>query len=118
MTLSRRPANWNSDLTLRTTLQPSREDRLCCGVTSKAESDKDRVWRQQRVERERVDCRDQAETVWAGRNFTRERVDRVAERAEREVERIRACVHEIASTGLTLSKLSVAASLLGDLVKN
>jgi glutamate dehydrogenase len=34
-----------------------------------------------------------------------------------EVERIRASVHEIASTGLTLSKLSVAASLLGDLVK-
>ena len=26
-------------------------------------------------------------------------------------------VHEIASTGLTLSKLTVAASLLGDLVK-
>src|SRR5262245_52141780 len=34
-----------------------------------------------------------------------------------EVDRIRASVHEIASTGLTLSKLSVAASLLGDLVK-
>jgi len=34
-----------------------------------------------------------------------------------EVERIRSSVHEIASTGLTLSKLSVAASLLGDLVK-
>jgi glutamate dehydrogenase len=35
-----------------------------------------------------------------------------------EVERIRLAVHEIASSGLTLSKLSVAASLLGDLVKN
>ena len=35
-----------------------------------------------------------------------------------EVDRIRASVHEIASTGLTLSKLAVAASLLGDLVKN
>jgi glutamate dehydrogenase len=35
-----------------------------------------------------------------------------------EVERIRAAVHEIANSGLTLSKLSVAASLLGDLVKN
>jgi glutamate dehydrogenase len=35
-----------------------------------------------------------------------------------EVERIRAAVHGIASSGLTLSKLSVAASLLGDLVKN
>ena len=35
-----------------------------------------------------------------------------------EVERIRLAVQEIASSGLTLSKLSVAASLLGDLVKN
>ncbi|HMK80842.1 MAG TPA: NAD-glutamate dehydrogenase [Xanthobacteraceae bacterium] len=35
-----------------------------------------------------------------------------------EVERIRAAVHGIASSGLTLSKLSVAASLLGDLVRN
>jgi glutamate dehydrogenase len=34
-----------------------------------------------------------------------------------EVDRIRASVHEIANSGLTLSKLSVAASLLGDLVK-
>src|SRR5206468_3383031 len=34
-----------------------------------------------------------------------------------EVERIRASVHEIADSGLTLSKLSVAASLLGDLTK-
>jgi glutamate dehydrogenase len=41
----------------------------------------------------------------------------VAERAS-EVERIRAAVHGIASSGLTLSKLTVAASLLGDLVKN
>ena len=32
-----------------------------------------------------------------------------------EVERIRNSMHEIADTGLTLSKLSVAASLLGDL---
>jgi glutamate dehydrogenase len=36
---------------------------------------------------------------------------------EAEVHRIRAAVHEIANSGLTLSKLSVAASLLGDLVK-
>jgi glutamate dehydrogenase len=35
-----------------------------------------------------------------------------------EVQRIRAAVHGIASSGLTLSKLSVAASLLGDLVKH
>jgi glutamate dehydrogenase len=34
-----------------------------------------------------------------------------------EVDRIRAAVDEIAGSGLTLSKLSVAASLLGDLVK-
>ena len=33
-----------------------------------------------------------------------------------EVDRIRMSVHEIANSGLTLSKLSVAASLLGDLV--
>ncbi len=32
-----------------------------------------------------------------------------------EVERIRKSMHEIADTGLTISKLSVAASLLGDL---
>jgi glutamate dehydrogenase len=35
-----------------------------------------------------------------------------------EVERIRAAVHGIAGSGLTLSKLTVAASLLGDLVKH
>jgi glutamate dehydrogenase len=35
-----------------------------------------------------------------------------------EVERVRQAVHEIANSGLTLSKLTVAASLLGDLVKN
>jgi glutamate dehydrogenase len=35
-----------------------------------------------------------------------------------EIDRIRTAVHEIAGSGLTLSKLSVAASLLGDLVKN
>ena len=34
-----------------------------------------------------------------------------------EVERIRGAIHEIAGSGLTLSKLAVAASLLGDLVK-
>jgi glutamate dehydrogenase len=35
-----------------------------------------------------------------------------------EVERIRQAIHEIANSGLTLSKLAVAASLLGDLVKD
>jgi glutamate dehydrogenase len=34
-----------------------------------------------------------------------------------EVERIRTTVHEIASSGLSLSKLTVAASMLGDLAK-
>jgi len=34
-----------------------------------------------------------------------------------EVERIRGAIHEIAGSGLTLSKLSVAASLLGDLAR-
>ena len=34
-----------------------------------------------------------------------------------EVERIRMAVHEIANSGLTLSKLAVASSMLGDLVK-
>jgi glutamate dehydrogenase len=38
-------------------------------------------------------------------------------RRQVEVDRIRASVHEIANSGLTLSKLSVVASLLGDLVK-
>jgi glutamate dehydrogenase len=36
---------------------------------------------------------------------------------EADVHRIRAAVHEIANSGLTLSKLSVAASLLADLVR-
>jgi glutamate dehydrogenase len=35
-----------------------------------------------------------------------------------EVERIRAAVDEIARSSLTISKLSVAASLVGDLVKH
>ena len=35
-----------------------------------------------------------------------------------EVDRIRVAIHEIATSGLTLSKLTVAASLLGDLVKS
>jgi glutamate dehydrogenase len=35
-----------------------------------------------------------------------------------EVERIRAAIHEIAGSGLTLSKLTVAASMLGDLARH
>jgi len=38
------------------------------------------------------------------------------EQRKAEVDRIRGAIHEIAASGLTLSKLSVAASLLGDLV--
>ena len=34
-----------------------------------------------------------------------------------DVERIRTAIHEIAASGLTLSKVTVAASLLSDLVK-
>ncbi len=40
-----------------------------------------------------------------------------AARCERDVERIRLAILDIAGSGLTLSKLAVAASLLGDLVK-
>jgi glutamate dehydrogenase len=40
----------------------------------------------------------------------------IASRAD-DVGRVRAAINEIAGTGLTLSKLTVAASLLGDLVK-
>ncbi len=45
-------------------------------------------------------------------------VEAWVETRKNEVERIRAAIHEIANSGLTLSKLSVAASLLGDLVKD
>jgi glutamate dehydrogenase len=34
-----------------------------------------------------------------------------------EVARVRMAVHEIAASGLTVSKLSVAANMLGDLVR-
>ena len=40
-----------------------------------------------------------------------------AEPRKAEVDRVRMSVHEIANSGLTLSKLSVAASLLGDLIR-
>jgi glutamate dehydrogenase len=35
-----------------------------------------------------------------------------------EVERIKHAIHEIAASGLTLSKLTVAASMLGDLARD
>ncbi len=45
-------------------------------------------------------------------------VERWVESHKASVERIRSAIHEIAASGLTLSKLAVAASLLGDLVKD
>ena len=47
-----------------------------------------------------------------------EAVDAWVRPRQAEVERIRAAIHEIAASGLTVSKLTVAASLLGDLAKN
>jgi glutamate dehydrogenase len=44
-------------------------------------------------------------------------VDEWIKPRQAEVERIRSAIHEIAGSGLTLSKLSVAASLLGDLAR-
>jgi glutamate dehydrogenase len=44
-------------------------------------------------------------------------VDEWVRPRQAEVERIRSAIHEIAGSGLTLSKLSVAASLLGDLAR-
>ncbi len=44
-------------------------------------------------------------------------VDEWIKPRQAEVERIRAAIHEIAGSGLTLSKLLVAASLLGDLAR-
>jgi glutamate dehydrogenase len=44
-------------------------------------------------------------------------VDEWVKPRKAEVERIRNAIHEIAGSGLTLSKLSVAASLLGDLAR-
>ena len=48
----------------------------------------------------------------------RRRRRRMGRAAQAEVERIRSAIHEIAGSGLTLSKLTVAASLLGDLAKD
>jgi glutamate dehydrogenase len=45
-------------------------------------------------------------------------VERWIEPRKAAVERIRGAIHEIAASGLTLSKLAVAASLLGDLVED
>jgi glutamate dehydrogenase len=45
-------------------------------------------------------------------------VEAWVERRRREVERVRAGIHEIVASGLTLSKLAVAVSLLADLAEN
>ena len=58
-----------------------------------------------------------AAMVTAGHAGT-EAVDAWVTQRQAEVERIRGAIHEIANSGLTLSKLAVAASLLGDLVKD
>ncbi len=46
-----------------------------------------------------------------------EAVEQWVKPRQAEVERIRAAIHEIANSGLTLSKLSVTASMLGDLAR-
>jgi len=46
-----------------------------------------------------------------------EAVDQWVTARHEDVERVRMAVHEIAASGLTLSKLAVAASMLGDLAK-
>jgi glutamate dehydrogenase len=45
-------------------------------------------------------------------------VDEWVRPRQAKVERIRSAIHQIAGSGLTLSKLSVAASLLGDLARD
>jgi glutamate dehydrogenase len=57
-------------------------------------------------------------TMAAGGTAGTEAVEAWVATREADIHRIRAAVHEIANSGLTLSKLSVAASLLGDLVKS
>jgi glutamate dehydrogenase len=46
-----------------------------------------------------------------------EAVEKWMETRSEEIDRVRLAVHEIANSGLTLSKLAVAASMLGDLVR-
>ena len=58
-----------------------------------------------------------AEMAQAGGNGA-EAVTAWVERKGGAVERVRQAVHEIAASGLTLSKLTVAASMLGDLARN
>ena len=87
-----------------------------------------KTWKISREEQDRVALDSQLKTIGdAERSLTAamvqtgksgaEAVNAWAEPRKVEVERIRAAIHQIAASGLTISKLSVAASLLGDLVK-
>jgi glutamate dehydrogenase len=58
-----------------------------------------------------------AEMVGNGTDGSRAVEEWIADHAD-EVERIRTAVHDIAASGLTVSKLSVTASLLGDLARH
>ncbi|HSI39445.1 MAG TPA: NAD-glutamate dehydrogenase [Xanthobacteraceae bacterium] len=58
-----------------------------------------------------------AEVLAGGFGAGTEAVAKWAQERGTDVERTRNAVHEIAGSGLTVSKLSVAASLLGDLVR-
>jgi glutamate dehydrogenase len=59
-----------------------------------------------------------AATLLASGKKGKDALDAWVEPRRSEVERIRARIQEIAGSGFTLSKLTVAASLVGDLVKN
>ncbi|MGL4442018.1 MAG: NAD-glutamate dehydrogenase, partial [Alsobacter sp.] len=58
-----------------------------------------------------------SEVAMAGEGYGADAVTAWSRRRGNEVERILASVETIASSGLTLSKLTVAASLLGDLAR-
>jgi glutamate dehydrogenase len=58
-----------------------------------------------------------AEMIAAGGSGA-EAVTAFVERKGRNVDRVREAVHEMVTSGLSLSKLTVAASLLGDLARN
>jgi glutamate dehydrogenase len=64
------------------------------------------------------DCERRLAAAMVGNGLTgTQAVEAWVAKRDSEVERIRLAIHEIANSGLTLSKLAVTASLLGDLVK-
>src|SRR5262249_39073225 len=63
-----------------------------------------------------AECRIAAEMLSDGAAVA-DAVDQWVKSRGEEAERVRMAVHEIAASGLTLSKLTVAASMLGDLAK-